>query len=117
MKRSAASSRRAKSCWTWRPVRPSLPGEPNDCDALRVDLSGQKDGHAVSRRAEMIVLPHTEWKVAAGSLDTGVPLSIAGQLLGSRTIRTPGVLCPETAVPGELFFEMLERRQMRVRWS
>ena len=62
-------------------------------------------------------LPHTGWKVAAGSLDTGVPLSIAGQLLGSRTIRTPGVLCPETAVPGELFFEMLERRQMRVHWS
>ena len=30
----------------------------------------------------MIVLPHPEWKVAAGSLDTGVPLSIAGQLLG-----------------------------------
>jgi lysine 6-dehydrogenase len=99
-------------------ARQTVPaGEPNDCDALRVDLSGQKDGRAVSRRAEMIVLPHTEWKVAAGSLDTGVPLSIAGQLLGSRTIRTPGVLCPETAVPGELFFEMLERRQMRVRWS
>jgi saccharopine dehydrogenase-like NADP-dependent oxidoreductase len=92
-------------------------GEPNDCDALRVDLTGQKDGRSVSRRAEMIVLPHSVWKVAAGSLDTGVPLSIAGQLLGSRTIRAPGVLCPETAVPGELFFEMLERRQMRVRWS
>ncbi len=99
-------------------ARQAVPaGEPNDCDALRVELTGQKDGRAVARRAEMIVLPHSEWKIAAGSLDTGVPLSIAGQLLGSRTIRTPGVLCPERAVPGELFFEMLERRQMRVRWS
>jgi lysine 6-dehydrogenase len=93
------------------------PGEPNDCDALRVDLRGRKDGRTIERRAEMTALPHTAWKVAAGSLDTGVPLSIAGQLLASRTISAPGVLCPETAVPGDLFFEMLERREMRVRWS
>ena len=93
------------------------PGEPRDCDALRVDLEGRRNGAAVRRRAEMVVLPHPEWNVAAGSLDTGVPLSIAGQLLASRTIRTPGVLCPETAVPAELFFEMLERRHMRAHWS
>ncbi len=93
------------------------PGDPQDCDALRVDLEGRQDGASVRRRADMVVLPHPEWKVAAGSLDTGVPLSIAGQLLASRTIRTPGVLCPETAVPAELFFEMLDRRHMRVHWS
>jgi saccharopine dehydrogenase-like NADP-dependent oxidoreductase len=93
------------------------PGDPRDCDVLRVDLEGRRDGETVRRRAEMVVLPHPEWKVAAGALDTGVPLSIAGQLLASRTIRTPGVLCPEKAVPTELFFEMLERRHMRVHWS
>jgi saccharopine dehydrogenase-like NADP-dependent oxidoreductase len=92
-------------------------GDPDDCDALRVDLTGRKDGRSVARRADMTVLPHSRWKVAAGSLDTGVPLSIAGQLLASRAIATPGVLCPETSVPDELFFEMLERREMRVRWS
>jgi lysine 6-dehydrogenase len=97
--------------------QPAAGGEPRDCDALRVDLAGSLDGRRVERRAEMVVLPHPAWRVAAGSLDTGVPLSIAGQLLGSRTIRTPGVLCPETAVPGETFFEMLERRGMRARWS
>src|SRR5262245_31154157 len=59
-------------------------GDPNDCDALRVDLRGRRDGRSVERRAEMTVLPHPVWKVAAGSLDTGVPLSIAGQLLASR---------------------------------
>jgi saccharopine dehydrogenase-like NADP-dependent oxidoreductase len=92
-------------------------GDPNDCDVLRVDLRGRKAGRSVSRRGEMTVLPHPRWRVAAGSLDTGVPLSIAGQLLASRAISTPGVLCPETAVPDELFFEMLDRRDMRVRWS
>jgi saccharopine dehydrogenase-like NADP-dependent oxidoreductase len=97
--------------------QPAAAGEPQDCDALRVDLAGRQGGRRVERRAEMVVLPHPEWRVAAGSLDTGVPLSIAGQLLGSGAIRTPGVLCPETAVPGETFFEMLERRGMRARWS
>src|SRR5262245_53933418 len=91
--------------------------DPEDCDVLRVDLSGFQNGHRVSRRAEMVVLLHGGWKVAAGSLDTGVPLSIAGQLLASRAVATPGVLCPETAVPPDLFFEMLERRHMRVAWS
>jgi lysine 6-dehydrogenase len=93
------------------------PGEPEDCDVLRVDLTGRKEGEAIRRRGEMIVLPHPVWKIAAGALDTGVPLSIAGQLLASRTIRTPGVLCPETSVPADTFFEMLDRREMRVRWS
>lgn len=93
------------------------PGDPLDCDALRVDLTGYRDGQRVERRAEMSVLPHPVWKVPAGSLDTGVPLSIAAQLLASRAIRAPGVLCPETAVSPDIFFEMLERREMRVRWS
>jgi saccharopine dehydrogenase-like NADP-dependent oxidoreductase len=92
-------------------------GEPADCDVLRVDLEGRLDGAAVRRRGEMVVLPHPEWKVAAGSLDTGVPLSVAGQLLASGAIDTPGVLCPELGVPAELFFDMLERRRMRVHWS
>jgi len=92
-------------------------GPPRDADHLRVSLSGRKDGRGVSRRADMTVTPHDGWGLAAGSLDTGVPLSIAGQLLASREISEPGVLCPETAVPHELFFEMLERRGMRVHWS
>ncbi len=92
-------------------------GEPADCDAIRVDLRGRLGRQDVERRAELIALPHPAWKMAAGSVDTGVPLSIAGQLLASRAIHKPGVLCPETAVPAELFFEMLERRGMHVRWS
>ena len=99
-------------------ARQSIPeGPPRDADHLRVALTGRKDGRQVSRRADMTVTPHEGWGLAAGSVDTGVPLSIAGQLLASREISEPGVLCPETAVPHELFFEMLERRGMRVHWS
>ena len=65
----------------------------------------------------MTVLPHLAWKIAAGSLDTGVPLSVVGQMLARGTISEPGVLCPETSVPSDLFFAELERRGMRVQWT
>ena len=108
---------RARDLRQYHPRQTVPEGPPRDADHLRVALTGRKDGRAVSRRADMTVTPHDGWGLAAGSLDTGVPLSIAGQLLASREISEPGVLCPETAVPHELFFEMLERRGMRVHWS
>ncbi len=96
---------------------PAAPGEPNDCDVLRVDASGLRGGHPETARAEMVVLPHRQWRIGAGALDTGVPLSVAAQMLARRTISEPGVLCPEAAVPPGPFFAELERRGMTVRWS
>jgi len=88
--------------------------EPRDCDVLQVFLSGEKEGKSIRGFAESIILPHPVWKMAAGSLDTGVPLSITGQMLARRQITTPGVLCPETSVPREAFFQELERRGIRI---
>jgi saccharopine dehydrogenase-like NADP-dependent oxidoreductase len=97
--------------------QPPAVGTPDDCDVLRVDLTGRRQGLRATARAEMTVHPHPTWGVAAGALDTGVPLSIAGQLLADRTISQPGVLYPETAVPPSLFFRELERRGMRARFD
>lgn len=97
--------------------QPRVESDPDDCDVLRVEVSGTKAGKRVCRRGEMVVFPHPAWKIAAGSLDTGVPLSVVGQMLARRTISEPGVLCPETAVPSDLFFAELERRGMRVHWT
>jgi lysine 6-dehydrogenase len=97
--------------------QPRVEGDPDDCDALRVDVTGTKSGERVSRRGEMTVLPNRDWKMAAGSLDTGVPLSIVGQMLANGTISEPGVLCPETAVPSNLFFDELARRGMTPHFS
>jgi saccharopine dehydrogenase-like NADP-dependent oxidoreductase len=101
-----------------QPAPAVSPGEadPDDCDALRVDVSGRKAGRAAEARAEMVVLPRREWRIAAGSLDTGVPLSIAAQMLADGTVSEAGVLCPETAVPPEKFFGELARRGMEVRF-
>jgi saccharopine dehydrogenase-like NADP-dependent oxidoreductase len=90
---------------------------PDDCDVLRVDAAGRRGGRPARTRAEMVVLPHRGWGIGAGALDTGVPLSVAAQMLADRRIAAPGVLCPETAVPAEPFFAELERRGMTVRWE
>lgn len=89
-------------------------GEPKDCDVIRVEAKGMRDGQSVRALAEAVILPHPEWKIAAGSLDTGVPLSIVGQMLANRLITKPGVLCPETCVPPEPFFAELRRRHISV---
>ena len=92
-------------------------GEPDDCDCLRVDLAGEIDGRPVRRRGESIIGPHRAWGFGAGALDTGVPLAIAGQLLAERAVVTPGVLCPERALPFERFFDELAKRGIQVAFS
>jgi lysine 6-dehydrogenase len=92
-------------------------GEPDDCDCLRVDLAGEIDGRPVRRRGESIIGPHRAWGFGAGALDTGVPLAIAGQLLAERAVATPGVLCPERALPFERFFDELAKRGIQVAFS
>lgn len=91
--------------------------QPRDCDVLRVIVRGWKDDQPVQLMAESVIHPHPEWKIAAGSLDTGVPLSIVGQMLANRLITKPGVLCPELVVPPEPFFEELRRRGINVRMN
>jgi saccharopine dehydrogenase-like NADP-dependent oxidoreductase len=90
--------------------QPVVDAEPKDCDVLRVHAKGMKNDRNVQATAESIILPHRGWKIAAGALDTGVPLSIVGQMLARKEIRTPGVLCPETSVPADRFFLELARR-------
>lgn len=89
-------------------------GDPKDCDGIRVEAKGTKDGKPSHMVAESLILPHPDWKIAAGALDTGVPLSIMGQMLANRLITKPGVLCPETCVPPEPFFAELRKRHIIV---
>ena len=90
---------------------------PQDCDILRVEVKGMAQGAPVVGKAESVVLPNPDSKIAAGALDTGVPLSIVAQMLARAEIRSPGVLCPETSVPPDLFFAQLKRRGIRASFS
>lgn len=97
--------------------QPQASGDPKDCDVLRVYVSGLKGGREKRAMAESIIFPHPQWKFGAGALDTGVPLAITGQLLAHREITTPGVLCPETSMPFQRFFEELQKRGITVNFQ
>ncbi len=96
---------------------PAADGPPDDADALRVVVRGERQGELVEATAECIALPHHEWRLSAGALDTGVPLAIAGTMLARGEIAGAGVLCPERSLPFDRFFDELERRSLKVRFE
>jgi lysine 6-dehydrogenase len=84
-------------------------GEPDDCDVLRVDATGVKDGMAVELREEVVALPYQPWGIAAGDLDTGLPLAIAGILLASGAAKLPGAHGAELVFEPQQFLAELAR--------
>lgn len=87
---------------------------PNDREVLRAVVVGRK-----GRKSKTLVLDcHAtsirNWCMGAGDIDTGVPPSIAAQLIASGAIGARGVLPPEQCVPLQLFFHELQKRKMRI---
>ena len=91
--------------------------EPQDCDVLRVVVSGETNGQHIEITNQVIVLPYRRWGISAGALDTGVPLAIAGRMLGSGEITLRGCHGPEACVPVEPFFRALAHYNMQVEES
>lgn len=71
--------------------------EPADCDVLRVVAAGTRDGAPMRLVEDMVVRPYAPWQAAAGDIDTGVPLAIAGILLGGGGARATGACGAEVA--------------------
>lgn len=88
--------------------------ESDDCEVLRVDVKGIKQGRSELIRLETIVRPHKSWKVSSGALDTGVPPSIVAQMLVNGAITAKGVFAPEACVPDVQFFDELAKRSVIV---
>jgi saccharopine dehydrogenase-like NADP-dependent oxidoreductase len=89
--------------------------EPDDCEVIRVDVSGTKDGCSRSCRLEALVRAKKEWSISAGAFDTGTPPSIVAQLICREQIRARGVQAPETCVPWRDLFDELSSRGILVR--
>lgn len=94
---------------------PQPEGEADDCEVVRVDVTGESGGRKKLIRMETTVFAHKEWNVSCGALDTGVPPSIVAQMIGNGTIRQRGVLAPEICVPPEPFFHELSKRLVTMR--
>ncbi len=91
---------------------------PRDVEALRVVVSGRRDGLPAASAMEMWADHSTRPQFSAVARDTGFPAAIAAVMLGRGEIRGIGVQAPENVVPPEPFFHKLEQRGFRFRrWS
>jgi lysine 6-dehydrogenase len=89
--------------------------EPDDCEVIRVDIKGSKDGKEKLVRMETTVVSDKKWQVSCGALDTGVPPSIAAQMIIANQVEKKGVLAPEVALDPDLFFSELEKRNITIK--
>lgn len=84
------------------------PKEPElDVDVQRCELIGEKDGHPVTLRYEAWTWPHEKWNLGGGTVDTGVPPSIAAQWLASGRVKAKGCVPPEIALDPIPYFKEL----------
>ncbi len=59
-------------------------------------------------------ITESDGKTSAGVLDTGIPCSIAAQMLASKIIVKSGVYPPENIIPFEKFFKELRKRKIKI---
>lgn len=92
--------------------------DPDDCEVVRVDIKGRSNKPETGERGEILVRMETtvnadkKWKVSCGALDTGVPPSIAAQLILNGEVNGPGVIAPELAFNPDIFFAELAKRNI-----
>lgn len=86
--------------------------DPGAVEWFRVITSGSRDGRPVTVTCDVEVTDPASGEFSGGAWVTGVPPSIAAQIMASgRALRT-GVHGPELTMPLDLFFTELSRRGM-----
>jgi lysine 6-dehydrogenase len=93
------------------------PDDPGALERLRAHVVGTSAGARVEIDADLPLAQHAEWGTDSGTYSTGVPPSIAAQLLaGGQALRT-GVGGPEVIIPVAPFFAALATRGMHAEIS
>jgi saccharopine dehydrogenase (NAD+, L-lysine-forming) len=91
--------------------------DPAALERLRAHVVGTSGGARVEIDADLPLWQNPEWGADSGTYSTGVPPSIAAQLLaGGQALRT-GVGGPEVILPVAAFFAALARRGMHAEIS
>lgn len=91
---------------------PAPDQDPDDCEVVRVSVSGKKNGQECTVILETVVNADKRRKISCGALDTGVPPSIVANMVLNGDIMQRGVLPPEVCVPHLPFFSELSKRQI-----
>jgi len=94
----------------------SLPKETVfDVDIQEVEVEGRKDNERVNVRYDAITFPHKRWNVGGGTVDTGVPPSIAAQWIAGGKIKAKGVVPPELCIDTLPYFKELNLRDRGIK--
>lgn len=88
--------------------------EPQDCDVLRVVVTGKAGRESLEITNQIVVMPYRPWNISAGALDTGMPLAVVGRMLARGEITRRGVYGPEMCVPVTAFMNELVHYNMQV---
>jgi saccharopine dehydrogenase (NAD+, L-lysine-forming) len=88
------------------------PVDPGALERLRAHVVGTSDGERVEIDADLPLAQRPEWATDSGTYSTGVPPSVAAQLLARGQALRTGVGGPEVIVPVEAFFAALAARGM-----
>lgn len=86
-----------------------------DAASVLVEVAGESRGEHVKCIYSLVQEYQEAYGVSATAYLTGVPLSIAAQMLARGEIRERGVLPPETAIPAKSFFAELAKRGIKIR--
>lgn len=94
--------------------QPGIPPDPGAVERLRALVIGTAGGERVEVIADMLVTPPRDLDVDQGAYATGVPPSVAAQMLVRGDCSGPGVGGPEAMLPVDVFFDELGRRGLAV---
>jgi len=94
----------------------SLPKENVlDVDIQQVEMEGEKGNEKIRLQCSAITFPHKRWNIGGGTVDTGVPPSIAAQWIAKGKIKTRGVVPPELCVDPLPYFRELNLRDRGIK--
>ena len=85
-----------------------------DVAGVTVEVKGEEQRERVSRTFTVVHGYQEKYGVSALAYLTGVPLSIASQMLARGDIREKGVLPPELAIKPQPFIAQLARRGVKI---
>ena len=90
--------------------------EINDCDIIRTEVIGVKDGKKVKYSLDAVCRPVKEWPELMGAqVYIGGAPAWATELMRRGVINERGALAPELCIPPEPFFEEAAKREIYIR--
>ncbi len=89
-----------------------FPEKYKEKEVIWLNVSGKKDSKDKAIKMEALAETLPGWEDATCNIDTGMPASIAAQMILKGEIPEKGVFTPEFVIPPEPFFKELSKRKI-----